>query len=1071
MPTEILDILGAPSTASQRVSQQQFTDAGILETAGAAFQTNNIGFKIWDWADRKLTHQPEEGFDVEQYWEDNKGSIPIEYGKEFEGVKSTAEADALKAAIERDLHNMQLIGAKGDLGLALGFATGIVDVDLPLALVTGGTSKFASTGARAAYGAATGAATAMALEATGAALSPTKGYGDVITGGLFGSLLGGVGGVKFNKSVHKTAAEFTEAIDPEYGYNQFDTDVSPVVAPEPVYTATPDVSVEPTKGPMTFEVDGIEKPQQFSSVGAAGPATPDFDYASMSGTSQKVYDEAVQANQQSGVYTKLEGVDLQNFDAPSRRIAERFIEGINHIPGLKTDYDNLVDSSSVIETRLAYDLFESAEGRARNATSAAMLQDAYYKQLATRSMIPVNDAFSKWAKERNMNFFDQQNPAKRDMFDRDVVLELERRYWEGVEDASVNPHVKQAADAIDDNMSHAVDVGKGREGEASIAGFETIEKKSGYYRHKWDGAKMRKLMKEKGIRERDLVAALAVGYRKSMPGLSDADRLVFSRAVIRRAMRSEEGVDSNLITTLDADGRAYLEEVLLDNGTPKPVIERLMRGLTGKAEERGKLGQTKQRMQVDLRTKVGDLQLVDLIETNLNRSLSMYNRQIAGSAALARKGITSKAKKKEIIDAAVQERAARGIVDPDRREYLEKLFTHFDAGPIAGGLDPRLVSAKRITNLALLNQLGLTQLAEAGPAIAEFGWKEFARLSGNEFKQLFSKGTKSPILEELKPLLGEIGSEHKLFRDDLALDEMRADAADAGQISQIIGKIERGTAAAQRAQGYISGFYKVRQMQQRVAVAGMANKVIQNLRDGTNLDRMADLAIDPKIKKYIDNGTVEFMQDGTVNKLNLDKWDAADAEAFALSLNRSQNQIVQKAMAGEDSIWMHSDMGSLFMHLKSFPMTAMRKQAARNLKIGDSTTMTTFLWAMATAGTVFMAKQIINGRGDDMDAEKIIKGAFGLSNMTGFIPMWTDPLASMLGMDDLKFSQYGRSGVDTGIIAVPPAIPTLNRMLHAPGALNPFGDMSHNERIRTMQAMPLIGNLYGFSALFNAMKE
>jgi hypothetical protein len=44
-------------------------------------------------------------------------------------------------------------------------------------------------------------------------------------------------------------------------------------------------------------------------------------------------------------------------------------------------------------------------------------------------------------------------------------------------------------------------------------------------------------------------------------------------------------------------------------------------------------------------------------------------------------------------------------------------------------------------------------------------------------------------------------------------------------------------------------------------------------------------------------------------------------------------------------------------------------------------------------------------------------------------------------------------------------------MAHIVGAINPTSDLSHNERVRAMQATPLVGNLYGFSAMFNAMKD
>ena len=214
------------------------------------------------------------------------------------------------------------------------------------------------------------------------------------------------------------------------------------------------------------------------------------------------------------------------------------------------------------------------------------------------------------------------------------------------------------------------------------------------------------------------------------------------------------------------------------------------------------------------------------------------------------------------------------------------------------------------------------------------------------------------------------------------------------------------------------------------------------------LDKLLhDIGIDPaQFSRYLDDA--EFSPEGYLDRLNMERWDVTDADDFATALNRYAHQVVQKGLTGEDSQWWHQSWGAIFSHLKTFPLMAMQKQAA----------------SMA-----YTAKQVINAKGVPEYSEMAL-GGFGMSNMTGWFPMMSDPIAAMLGMNDLRFNQYGRHSASTGIIGTPAAIPTLNRMLHIPGAVSPVSQMSRNDRIRALQAAPLVGNAFGFTAIWNSMK-
>ena len=63
------------------------------------------------------------------------------------------------------------------------------------------------------------------------------------------------------------------------------------------------------------------------------------------------------------------------------------------------------------------------------------------------------------------------------------------------------------------------------------------------------------------------------------------DAVVISRAVIRRALNKSDGIDANMLATLDADGVHILTDVLEDAGVPKKSIDEMVERLRGKQDE------------------------------------------------------------------------------------------------------------------------------------------------------------------------------------------------------------------------------------------------------------------------------------------------------------------------------------------------------------------------------------------------------------------------------------------------------------------------------------------------------
>jgi len=1021
-------------------------------TFGAAWE-RNISNMVYDTVQRKWTHMPEDNFDATAWVAENRESLPGRNIEAFSSVRSTGEAEELRADMIRADENDKVVASKGYTGVAASLITGLVDpAEIAVAVGTAGYGKAATVGGRIARVTASGLKGGAASGALAYGVDPLADSKQVVFGALSGAVLSGslsTAGQAFNRASMTTRRAYSQEVND-------------------LPSADRDVTHAPAYDMRDNMLD-LDNPSMdpSGSVGAARVNYPFKVPEGLNPTAASIYEQAMRTLSDNDVQFRMIDTDF-TANTPEARVAKRFSDVLSQKlhTELRTDFDRLMYGGSRIEASMAFNLFESPEGRLRNNTSAAMLNTTYEQRLSSKSLPFIEDSYSAWAQQRGMGTLDRHRPSTRTAFDREVFAELEARFHEGAP-VSTDPAIRKAADAIDDNMRDAVEVGRGRPGENSIDGFEDMQPKSGFIRHKWNGAAIKQAI-AKGHSKGKIERVLSKGYAKTYPEMPSEYRTMLSKAVVRRALANEDGVDTNMLKTLDSDAQEYLRDMLLDSGYNGEVVESLIDSIRGRSSDNSKLSTTKERKQIDLRTEEDGLSLLDLVDTNLTRLISTYNREVSGNAALARKGILNRSHRKDMIEAALAERRASGLPsDEKQRRFLEDMFTYFDSGPIAGGVDPGIARLKRITNLSLLNQMGMTQAGEAGAQIAAVGMETWQKHAKSVFKQMRTQGPDGPIAQELRPWMGDIGNEHMLFRDDLMLDELST----ARDLNTFLGKLDFALGKGQRLQGYVSGFYHVRQFQQRVAVTSMADKVMQRLRDGTDLEVLDGIGMPQGIKKYIDNGTVTFDADGFVDKLNMSKWSPDDAEGFALSLNRHTHQVVQKAMAGEEQVLLHKTVGSLYMHLKSFPLLAMRKQTARLAGVQRPQMVAALVMGLATAGLAFEARQLINGRTDRISGEDALRGAMGMSNMTGWVPMLTDPAAAILGMNDLRFNQYGRHDINTGILSVPPVLPTLNRMAQLPGAANPWGDLTQNERIRILQSTPIVGNLYGFSALFNGMKN
>lgn len=986
--------------------------------------------------------------------------VPRKYHSDIMDNNSLDAALRARGRVMEDLSNDELIAMQNFGGLTR-FSSMLVDLDLPLVFASGGafgatkvgttsfsafraaglSSRVSRVGQSAVQNAFAGAQAGAVIGGLDFATREGSEFSDVINYTVLGMVgasvlaaTGRTGKEVVNSSLLKLADDYADQIA----------------------TKAPEISADPFIQEDNFTpLRGSQLQGEGSSVGASQTTADNL------GVPERTLEDPVGRTSD----TSKEWIDLaHNFNHDSGFYDRRERDGDSLIQKLSNSkwatvagtgfQSKMYNSRSAVMNWMGQSIFESPSGYLRGKATASVLMENYNRKIQTQ-LDASRVAMQDWAKETGHTLVAGQgiNSVGREKFFREVMLERNARMHGRTRSSDRN--VILAADGYDNAAREAAAIGKGREGQNAIDGFDDINFSDHYTPYVWGdkiGAMIRNADNPKATRAA-MEKGLAEGYRRAgMAAGKDADAV--AHAVLRRAQLKDAEIDLSVISLLQADGREFLEDALLSSNLSRSEVDGIMKRLGQDQTERGKEGFAKFRNELDMETSFTlpdgtEMQLVDLLSKNLFTDWQRYTRRLSGSAALARHGITNRAQRREIIEAIHTEQRSVGEEITPRGE-LEAMFTYFDGGATKGyskinGEEPSaqgagIATAKRLVNLAWLNKLGLTQLGETGATIAQHGlatWYTRGPMA------LFDKELKTKnkrLLDDMAYLLGNIGQDQHHFAEYLNLDEVsKLDGA------TLMGRLQSGVSDASFVQGYTSLFNQVRAHQQKTAALGAADSIVRaakrDLDSGEGLSQKLldrvwnDYGIDPtdlqRIGSLIQDGTIEFSTRGKqtyVDLLKMNEWDADLAETFASSITRNINQVVQKSMAGEQDAWMHTGWGAVMTHLKTFPMQATQKQFVRHFRNNDPMAYGAVGMTFATAMVASNLRSAIDGR--DLSVEEHAKRAFSYSNMTGFIPMAYDPLMTVLGLEDKRFNQFSPHSEIT-----PPVISFANDAIRLPGAL------------------------------------
>lgn len=740
---------------------------------------------------------------------------------------------------------------------------------------------------------------------------------------------------------------------------------------------------------------------------------------------------------------------------------------------LSSDYTRLINHESPVVKRLAYDLLEGGTGTLKQGKTAAMYKDVYERQILSKGLIPLNENYVTWARDHNLNFMQRNfHTSGYDRFYTEVRNVLEHRAI-GKAAPESHPSVLAAADAWDDMMQHALVTGQ----KAGVESLQGIPVKAGYVPLHWNGQKIMKLGKSRS-------RALITQAYKSV-GIDEDMAQKIADAVVKRALDKRAGVDADVSGLLQKNQRAQLAEQLNRMGLSEKEISNFVKQLDAKEAQAGP-GFTKGRTRIDMTTSLNGDRVLDLVDNDLNTVASAYARDLSGMSALAKKGITSEGKWRAVKSAALKDNARIKAMgkkgDDGLSEHLDDVRSYFSAFPVAGGINKNARRIQQTATISSLGMVGAAQLAELGTVVGRLGVKAAAK-SMPSVRELFTLAKKvstgkDPIIDELRPLLGDFDYDHLLYRPDIILDDKITAAVDSTPFGTML---DKGLGKANTALGYASGMNSVRHFEHQLAAKMIINKfadlAVNPSKAKKSLARLEDIGVDSKdlgkiissIKKYAD-----FDDRGTLTKMHLDKWNEEVAETFSFAINKHVAQVVQRQLAGETSNWMHKTIGSLLTQFRHFPIVAYEKQLLRNLRHHDQAFYTTMLYGFAVSYAIQAVRAGLSG--DDMNSEDTVKRAVNYMGMATVAPDALTIAAQLnLVPEALNFRKVGHTGSRADqfdLIDYIPAAGQINKMAKLaslPGKAA-MGDVTESDVRAGWMALPFATTLMN-KAVMQAVLE
>ena len=733
--------------------------------------------------------------------------------------------------------------------------------------------------------------------------------------------------------------------------------------------------------------------------------------------------ERADAKMMLGLARKAESWAAKNpMDEAWIKRADQLIDN-NLIPAASTGL-RLLKSQNPVARMIAAELLEDASRVGQAKSSTAAISKYLHEAAFMGNTLPVyNDAYSVW-RNRNGGHIGHELIGRdfRNRFDRLVAEEIEARRQTG-KPASKDGQVRQATDAVEAAYNRIRVAQK----DNRTLGWQALpETSTGYMPHHLSPNKWLELT----LAQRQALHQALVDQFVSIEGwdITFSDQLA-ARYLARVRERATNGHVSP-VGGASSGSAEIIEDALKALGMSEDEVRKQMARFT-----RGAASWTKKRLELDL-LKVHEIdgqrvQLMDVFDTDQISLLRQQAGRASGEVALARHGIYGRPHM-ELI------RRLINLPGPDLRvtaresDAFNQVAAEFINAPF-GTAEPKwMENARTLTSAVRLGGMGWTQFGEYINGIPHVGSTAVLSSIG-QMGRLKSEVNALVRGEKVdNPLLGSI--EHFSgvdFGTDAYKIVMPFDVPDhayptyGNDTVTVFDRLVRG---ASYASGKLSFWRAIHSVQQRGMAEQIVAKIAKFSRDGKNDVALQQFRVTPEMREAIvRDGVAEFDQHGSLVRFDITKLqDPVMREDLVQAVHRGVRQIIQGTFIGETGKWAHEGWLKMLMQFRTFPLTAVEKQWARQRNDrGAWTALGILVGSMSVAAPVYIARTYATsiGREDQeefleqrLQPEFILRATLNYVALAGFAGDFLDA-AVALAPDELGLNiTGGRAGADTNFV-------------------------------------------------------
>ena len=492
-----------------------------------------------------------------------------------------------------------------------------------------------------------------------------------------------------------------------------------------------------------------------------------------------------------------------------------------------------------------------------------------------------------------------------------------------------------------------------------------------------------------------------------------------------------------------------------------------------------------------------DLSFSDLLEEDAEQLVNSYIFQLSGAIGLARNGINTNVPKtsfKDLLGKIEDERIAKNLTEEQVKAEVDALQFMYDG--ITGNLKNRnetrtlgdMNVALRAYSFAVnMGMSGMSSLMELTNAMFEYGFMTILK-SAPEYRKLFQQASNGRLpdglMRELVETLG-IGNEVALGKWNAVT---RFDTEDVGSVispermgyhkkgsslRKLGAMAEKGAYGAQKNVAYLSGLTGVTQSLRRLSMMHFTNEWALAARKGKLpfsalkrqqlgiTDEMGD-----RLLKVMNSNLVERFPNGTVKKLNIEKWDEDVREAFsAIGFKDARTNVQETNIASSNRFLKSSQMGRTMFQFMNFTLGSLEQQSQRlGVRIGggDASVGKVLASAAAMGGLMYIARVQLNAVGRS-DADEYIKERMKPAN-------WAMGALSQVGAASM-FSyiyQLTTGAMNGNTYAITPPVVSIGQSIVGSASNIAEGDMTESEWRKLLRIAPY-QSLYGVRQIFNGM--